>query len=400
MAPLKSVTNPLKDPHPLAGKKILQVLPKMGQGGVERGTVQIAAALLKVGAIPYVAAGIGPLSNDLKRLSVSQLSLPLDLKNPFSILYSFWILWRFMGAEKIDLIHARSRLPAWIAYFLARRFKIPFITTFHGTYNFSGIIKKYYNSVMARGDRVIAISNHIHNHIQQNYRHFLPHGRPPTVIYRGVDLDVLDPEKIKTNRLEKLVKQWKIDPGNPIILMPGRLTRWKGQSVLIKAINRLKHMSFSCVFVGDAQGRNGYVDELNQLIAHYGLNDRVFLMGPTTDMAAAYSLATCVVHASTDAEAFGRIIAESSAMGKYVLASNLGAPSEIIIPGVTGDLYDAGDDGALSILLEKALTFSPEKMAEIADAGRSHVKHFFSSSVMANKTLALYDEALKLRHTP
>lgn len=368
---------------------VLQVLPSLITGGVERGTIDIAVALAKAGARTYVASAGGPMVRELDRAHVEHVTLPLDSKNPFVMRRNISRLEGMIRERGIELVHARSRAPAWSAYYAARHMGVPFVTTFHGTYGAGNALKRLYNAVMTKGDRVIAISNFIAAHIRETY------GTDPAkirVIERGVDTDILDRSKVPPARLIQLAEEWRLPDGAPMVMLPGRLTRWKGQTVFVDALAQLARSDICAVILGSDQGRVGYTEELEALVRAKGLGGIVRLVGHTSDMPAAYMLADVVVSASTDPEAFGRVIAEAGAMGRPVIATDHGGAREQVIEGETGWLVPPGDAGALAAAIEGALALSKATREQMARRAIDHVREHFAKATMCARTIALYRE--------
>ncbi|WP_198373361.1 glycosyltransferase family 4 protein, partial [Roseomonas rosulenta] len=346
---------------------VLQVLPALGAGGVERGTLEIADALVRAGLRAYVASAGGPLVGRLEALGARHVTLPLATKSPAGIWHNAAALAALVRAEGIAILHARSRAPAWSAWLAARRSGARFVTTYHGTYNEGFPGKRLYNSVMARGDRVIAISHFIADHLRSR------HGTDPArirIIPRGVDESQFDPARVAPERIARLREAWGLPEGPPVVMLPGRVTRWKGQGVLVDAMARLPGNALA-LLVGDAQGRAGFLEELRGRIAALGLADRVRLVGHAEDMPAALLLADVVVHASTDAEAFGRTVIEAQAMERCVIASDLGGPRETVQEGVTGWRVPPGDPAALAAAIGHVLALPPEDRAAIGARARA-----------------------------
>ncbi len=369
------------------GPVVLQVLPHLGAGGVAQGAIEIAAALAAAGATALVASSGGPRLAELQAAGARHIALPLDSKNPARLWRNARALAGVIRSQRVDIVHARSRAPAWSAEAAARRSERRFVTTFHGTYGHRGPLKRAWNAVMARGDRVIAISEHIARHLHAVY------GVPPErirIIPRGVDTVRFDLGAVAPARTAALRNSWRLDGDGPLILLPGRLTRWKGQAVLIAALARLRHREMRCVLVGDDQGRGRYRAELETSIARYGLAERVRLVGPCADMPAACALADLVVSASTEPEAFGRVAAEAQAMARPIIASDHGGSRETVRHGETGWLVPPNDPGALAAALDRALD-APERWAAMGAAGRRHVLSRFTADAMCRATLALYD---------
>ena len=369
---------------------LLQVLPALRSGGVERGTLEIAEAQIAAGFRAIVASAGGEMVPALEALGARHITLPLTAKSPWAIWRNAAALAGLARAEGVALIHARSRAPAWSALIAARRLGLPFVTTYHGAYNEGVPGKRFYNSVMARGDRVIAISHFIADLIRT--RHGVAEARL-RVIPRGVDPRRFDPALVSPERLAALRAAWGLPEGRPIIMLPARVTRWKGQMVLVEAMARLPGDSFA-LLVGDAEERPAFQAELLARIESLGLKDRVRLVGHATDMPAALLLADVVVHASTDAEAFGRTVIEAQAMARPVIASDLGAPRETVAEGVTGWRIPPGDAAALAAAIGKALALPPAERAALGARARAAVLSGYTTEAMQAATIAVYRELI------
>jgi glycosyltransferase involved in cell wall biosynthesis len=328
---------------------------------------------------------------EVERAGVTHLTLPLDSKNPFVVRANIERLGQAIAAHGVDIVHGRSRAPAWSALYAARRAGVRFVTTFHGTYNFSNPAKRWYNSVMARGDRVIAASQFIVDHVVRNY-----HVSPGLLrhIPRGIDLDRFDPAKVSGPRQAMLAKEWRLPDGVPVVMLPGRLTRWKGQGVLIDAIALRGKRDLRCLLVGSDQGRGAYRRELEQRIAAHGLETVVHLIDECNDMPAALKLADLVVSASTDPEAFGRVAVEAQAMGKPVVATRHGGSLETVLDGETGWLIEPGNARQLAAALDAALAMDAAERQAIASRGMAFVRANFAKELMCARTLDLYREVL------
>lgn len=383
-------------PQAVRRATVLQVLPALGtSGGVERGTVEIANAIVQAGGRAIVASVGGAKEHELQRVHAEHVTLPLDSKNPVTLYNNIGRLCELIRRENIDIIHARSRAPAWSAFYAARRTKIPFITTFHGTYSRGNIFKRFYNSSMTRGARVIAISNFIAGHIRQYY------GVPSDkirIIHRGVDLARFNASNVTAQRVIALANEWRITDGYPVIMLPGRLTRWKGQTVFIEAITQLKRRDIRCLLVGGDQGRNEYRAELEHMVEKHDLGEVVRIVDSCRDMPAAYMLTDVVVSASTDPEAFGRIVIEAQALGRPVIASDHGGAKETVIENETGWLVPPGDPGALAVAIERAIGLDEKRRAVLAEKAIANVREHFSVDAMCRKTLDVYDEVLALKN--
>ena len=369
---------------------MLQILPSLVSGGVERGTLEIAEAIVAAGMRAFVASAGGPLVPALESLGARHVTLPLATKSPLGIWRNAAALADLVRAEGIAILHARSRAPAWSALLAARRTGARFVTTYHGTYNEGLPGKRLYNSVMARGDRVIAISHFIADHVRS--RHGVGDDRL-RIIPRGVDERIFDPARVAPERIGALRAAWGVPEGRPVVMLPGRVTRWKGQGVLVEAMARLPGDALA-LLVGDAGAKPAFRDELLARIAALGLNDRVRLVGHAQDVPAALLLADVVVHASTDAEAFGRTVIEAQAMARCVVASDLGGPTETVEHGVTGWRVPPGDAEALAAVVGQVLAMPPEARAEAGARARAAVLAGYTTARMQAATLAVYREVL------
>jgi len=373
---------------------VLQVLPALGAGGgVERGTVEIARAITEAGGRALVASSGGPLVHDLTRIGADHIELPMHTKSPTGIWSNIGKLEQLIREQNVDIVHARSRAPAWSAYYASKRTKARFLTTFHGTYSSGNMLKRQYNSVMTRGQKMIAISRFIAGHARRIYG--VP-GSKIRIIHRGVDLDKFDPHKVSAERVINLANSWRLTDGLPVVMLPGRLTRWKGQTVFIEAIASLKRRDIRCLLVGGDQGRSEYRSELEALVNRHDLNEVVRIVDHCDDMSAAYMQSDIVVSASTDPEAFGRVMIEGQAMGRTVIASNHGGAQESIIDGKTGFLAEPGDSEALAKAIHDALSMNENQRNTLVEAAQKNARDNFSLQRMSEKTLEVYDELLQL----
>lgn len=374
---------------------VLQVLPSIGSsGGVERGTVEIADTIVAEGGRALVASNGGGGEHKLQRVGAEHFLLPLHSKNPVVMYSNIGRLEALIKKESVQIIHARSRAPAWSAYFASLRTGVPFVTTFHGTYSAGNSFKRFYNSVMTKGKRVVAISSFIAGHLHQTYGVSSDRIR---IIPRGVDLEQFNISNVTAERMSLLSSKWRLEEGLPVIMLPGRLTRWKGQIKLIEAVRQLNRRDIRCLLVGGDQGRVAYRRELENLIDHYELGEVVRIVDHCDDMPAAYMLSDVVVSASTEPEAFGRIMIEAQALGRPVIASNHGGARETILEGESGWMFPTGDVDALAKILEKALSLSEEERLSLSKKAISHVSNNFSKKAMGDKTLNVYLEILAER---
>ncbi|HWI25998.1 MAG TPA: glycosyltransferase family 4 protein [Stellaceae bacterium] len=368
---------------------VLQVLPRLVTGGVERGTVEVAAALVAAGWRAVVASEGGPMVREIERAGALHVELPLASKNPITMRRNVERLAQLIRREPIDIIHARSRAPAWSALGAARRTGSHLVTTFHNAYGDETWLKRRYNAVMAEGERVIAISRFVGEHAMRVY------GVPAEklrIIERGVEFGRFDPERVSAERVIRLAREWQLPDGVQVVMLPGRLTRWKGQLVLVDAVARLNRRDLRCLLVGTGDGR--YRQQLLDTIARRGLGGLFQVIEDCRDIAAAYKLADVVVSASTRPEGFGRVIAEGQAMGRPVIATNHGGAREIVLDGETGWLVPPDDAEALAGALSAALALSPAGRLALAQRGIAHMRAHFTTQRMTSRTLAVYEEIL------
>ncbi|WP_084397452.1 glycosyltransferase family 4 protein [Henriciella aquimarina] len=383
----------------LRGKTILQVIPELSAGGAERTTVEMAEAIREAGGWPLVASEGGRLVEELKTAGGLNVDMALSSKNPFRVRSNAGKLAKLIQAKSIDLIHARSRAPAWSAYWAAKKTGIPFVTTYHGAYSGVSGLKKVYNSIMARGDLVIANSEWTAAHVRSV--HGIERERLIT-IPRGVDFEVFDPAVVSDERVRAVRESWEIgaDEKRLVLLLPGRLTEWKGQKVAINALASLsgaERVKLLLVLAGDAQGRANYVAALEDRIVETGLGGSVRIVGHCEDMAAAYKAADIVLAPSTRPEAFGRVAAEASAMGKPVIVADHGGQKEIVIEGATGSRAEPGSAADLAASIRAILQLGPEGRAGMGEAGRQHVGERFSKRGLQAATLGVYKRLLETR---
>ena len=369
---------------------VLQVVPSLVSGGVERGTVDLAGALVASGWTAWVASSGGPMEHQLARVGARHLTLPLASKNPLVMRRNAALLQEIVRRHKIDIVHARSRAPAWSALAASRATGRRFVTTFHNAYATDLPLKRRYNSVMARGDRVIAISQFVGDHAASVYGVGADRLR---VIPRGVDLAEFDPLRVTGERVVGLATRWRVPDEATIVMLPGRLTRWKGGLDFIEAIARLGRRDLCCLLVG-AEQRRGFRRELEAAIARLGLIGMFRIIEDCRDMPAAYVLADVVVSASTDPEGFGRVIVEAQAMGRPVVATDHGGARETILPGVTGWLAPPADPAALAAAIGKALALDGAARAVFARQARAHVASGYTRDAMCARTIDVYEELL------
>ena len=368
---------------------ILQVLPALGTGGVERGTIEMTEAIAGCGGIALVASAGGAQEPLIRRAGGRHITLPLDTKNPWAIWRNAAKLATLIRAEGVSIVHARSRGPAWSAKLACRRTGAHFMTTHHGTYSENLPFKRRYNAVMASGERVIAASRFIAGLIEQRYGTDPRHIR---IIPRGVDTAIFDPDVVSPARIARLATSWRLPDGVTTVLLPGRLREWKGQSVLLDAIARMTRKDVCCVLVGGGDAR--ITSRLIRQAERLGISDRIRLVGNSDDMPAVLMLADVVIHASTAPEAFGRVVIEAQAMGRLVIASDLGGPVETVEDGVTGWRVPPGDADALAITIDYALSLPQADRLGMEEAARASVLRSYTKQAMQEATLDVYEELL------
>ena len=378
---------------------VLQVIPKLGYGGAETGCYDIAHYLSEQDCGSFIATSGGELLKFVKKSKVKVFRLPVHSKNPIVIIFNAILISFIIFLKKINIVHARSRAPAWSCYLACMLTNTKFVTTFHGTYNFKSRLKKFYNSVMLRSKLTIAGSNFIFGHINENYSEYLSKKKKLRVIFRGINVDYYNQKNISILKQEKLKKEWDIEPNKFTILMPGRLTYWKGQEKLIEALNILiedyNMTDFQAIVLGSDQGRKVYTKKLFSLVERYSLTKKIKFINHCREMPLAYSLADVVVSASIEPEAFGRVAVESQSMGKPIIASNIGGSKETILNKKSGFLYKHDDPRELAKNLNTVIQLSQEELKLIGNEGRKNVTKKFDVDVMCDSNLREYKKLLK-----
>ena len=374
------------------GLTVLQVLPGLETGGVERGTVDVAAAVAQGGGRAFVVSSGGRMEAELRRVGAVHVTMPVNRKSPGHLWRNARLLADLIRRERIDIVHARSRAPAWSARAAARRAGVPFVTTFHGIYGTGFPLKKTWNRVMADGDRVIAISGYVADHVIRRYR--TPAERV-VLIHRGVDLDLFGRRAVSDARVVQLAEAWLLPDGVQVVMLPGRFTRLKGHAVLIDALAQVQRRDTIALLIGADAGRAGYREELLKRVRRRGLEGAIRFVGHCNDMPAAYMLADVVVSASTQPEAFGRTVAEAQAMGRPVIATDHGGARETVVPGRTGWLTPPGDVPALAHALDAALSMTADDRSRMARTAVDNIRRNFSKQVMTDRTLEVYGELVR-----
>ncbi|HEY3848011.1 MAG TPA: glycosyltransferase family 4 protein [Acetobacteraceae bacterium] len=371
---------------------VLQVLPSLVTGGVERGAIEITQAVADADGVALVASAGGPLVRAVERVGGRHITLPLNTRNPLAIWRNAARLEALIRAENVAIVHARSRAPAWSAWLACHRTGAHFVTTYHGVYNEDLPFKRRYNAVMARGEIVIAASRYVAELIVARHNLYPTRIR---VIPRGVDPAVFDPAIVVPDRLARLARDWRLPDGAPTVVLPGRLTAWKGQSILLSAIARVSRRDVCCVLVGSDQGRRRYSAQLQRQAEQLGIAERVRLVGNCDDMPAALMLSDVVVHASVRPEAFGRVVIEAQAMGRPVVAADLGGPVETVRHGVTGWRVPPGDPAALAAAIELAMALPEAERHALGQRARQAVQRGYTVRAMQEATLDVYEAVLR-----
>ena len=379
--------------------KVLQVIPKLGYGGAEVGCYDLAHYLAENNCSSYIVTSGGELLKYVNKKKVKVIKLPVHSKNPILMFLNFLILTFIILLKNISIVHVRSRAPAWPCLLATKITNRKFVTTFHGTYNFSNPIKKFYNSVMLRSDLIIAGSNFIFSHINENYSEYLNSKKKFLVIFRGINTEYFDPKTVKQSEELKLISNWEIQKDKKLILLPGRLTSWKGQEMFIESLNlankELQDQNFCAIILGSDQGRNVYKKKLLRLVEQYRLNNQVKFVDYCKHMPSAYKISNIVVSSSIEPEAFGRISVEAQSMEKPIIASNIGGSKETIINDKTGFLFDAGNSISLSKKIVEVLQLDETTLKSLGNEGRKNVIKKFNIEKMCISTYSEYKKLIK-----
>ena len=378
--------------------KVLQVIPKLGYGGAETGCFDIAHYLFENNCSSFLITNGGPLTKFINKKKVKYIRLPVNSKNPIIMLLNTILISVIIIFYNIDIIHARSRAPAWSCFLASKITRKKFVTTFHGTYNFKSKIKKFYNSIMLRSDLIIAGSNFIFSHIKENYKEYLNNSKKFLVIFRGINIDYFDASTTLTEDEDKLFKSWNLEVEKKTILLPGRITEWKGHEMFIEAMNKINiqlgHKSFKAVILGSDQGRGLYKKKLIRLVEQYRMNDQIKFVDHCENMPLAYKISDLIVSTSIEPEAFGRIAVEAQSMEKPIIASNLGGSKETIVNNKTGILFDAGDSDDLSKKIIEFFNFDKSTIEQMGKEGRKNVSAKFNVEKMCFSTYSEYKKLI------
>ena len=378
--------------------KVLQVIPKLGYGGAETGCYDLAHYLPENNCSSYIVTSGGDLLKFIDQKKVKLIKLPVHSKNPVLMIFNSIALIFIILFHNISIVHARSRAPAWSCLIATKITRRKFVTTFHGTYNFKNSIKKFYNSVMVRSDLIIAGSNFIFSHIDQNYSKYLGLKKKFLVIFRGINVDYFDPSTTLEVEEDKLLSSWGLTRNKKLILMPGRLTSWKGQEIFIEALNlvnkELGHQSFYAVILGSDQGRDIYSKKIKRLAEQYRLLPQLKFIDHCKNMPLAYKISNLVVSASIEPEAFGRVAIEAQSMEKSIIASNIGGSNETIINHKTGFLFESGNSESLSKKIVEVLNLDESRLKLIGIEGRKNIIKKFNVEKMCFSTYSEYKKLL------
>ena len=378
--------------------KVLQVIPKLGYGGAETGCYDIAHYLNENDCKSYIITSGGELTKFINKKKVKLIRLPVQSKNPIIMLFNAIIISLIILFCNINIVHARSRAPAWSCFLATKITGRKFVTTFHGTYNFNSKIKKFYNSVMVRSDLIIAGSNFIFSHVNENYSKYLNTKKKFLVIFRGINTDYFDPSTTLEKDEDNLFKSWELKVGKKIILFPGRLTSWKGQEMFLDSINKvniqLGHDAFIAVILGSDQGRELYKKKLIRLVEQYRLTNQVKFIEHCKNMPVAYKISNFVISASIEPESFGRISVEAQSMQKPILASNIGGSKETIIENKTGILFESGNSEEMSKKIIELLNLDESTLNQMGIEGRKNVINKFNVEKMCFSTYSEYKKLI------
>lgn len=371
---------------------IMQIIPELGPGGAEQGCIDMAAAIAAAGGQAIIVSNGGARIHELARIGAIHINLPVHSKNPYVMWRNAQKLRALIRRHRVNIVHARSRAPAWSALKACKNTSAHFMTTCHAPYNIKNEAKRLYNSAIAQGELVIAISRYVAMYLKENYQISDARIR---IIPRGIALEKFHPTAVTPERLITLSRKWRIPDGANIIMMPGRLTRWKGHHVLIEAVAKIHRPDIFCVIIGSDQGRTEYRQELEQAIRAKNMGARVRIVDHCDDMPAAYMLAGVVVSASTDPEGFGRVPVEAQAMGRPIIATDHGGAQETIVRGETGWLVPPSDAEAMARAIDEALSLTPTQRAILATRAMAHIAQNFTREQMCDATLDVYAEILK-----
>ncbi len=381
-------------------KTILQIIPSLISGGIERGVVEINNYLVKNNFKSIVLSSGGKMVYQIEQAGGKHITLNVATKNPFKIWINIKKIQNIIKENNIDLVHVRSRAPAWSAYFACKKIKCPLVSTIHGNYSIGSFpfswLKRFYNSSMVRANKIICVSNYIKDYAYENYKIFRQKFKEGNVkiIHRGVDIDVFNPKNITQQRMIAIINKLQVPNDRSIILLPGRLTEWKGQMYFLDVLAKVKNQNYLCLIVGDSKGHETYLKKLKTKIKKNHLSGLVRLENNITDMAAGYMIADIVVSSSIRGEAFGRIVPEAQAMKKMVIATSIGGSLETVIDGKTGWLVDPTDTNKFAEILDMILKMPLEEKIQKGEKARQHIVDNYTTDKMCKETIDLYNKIL------
>jgi glycosyltransferase involved in cell wall biosynthesis len=387
-------------------KTIMQILPALNSGGVERGVIDVAKATQKAGFKSIVLSNGGSMVSQLFNSQVKHICLPLVSKNPFTIYSNIGRIVQIIEENQVDLIHIRSRAPAWSAYFAWKRLqktgnKCQMISSVHGSYSLNLLsdkisqLKLKYNSVMLKPQFIIVVSNFIRKYVEKNYSHLENlKNKEIRLVHRGVDVDYFSASKVSKPRITDLISKWNLPDDKKIIMLPARITAWKGHEFLISALAKVQNPNFFCIMVGGVFGHEQFVAKIEQQIKDNNLQGKVKLVGETKDMPAAYLVSDVVISSSIRPEAFGRVAIEAGSMGRVIIATNIGGSLETVIDGKTGFLVEVGDAEGLAKKIDQVLTMEETKKSQMQEDAIKHITENFSNQKMLQKTIEFYQQIL------
>jgi len=378
--------------------KVLQVIPKLGYGGAETGCYDLAHYLSENNCTSFIVTSSGELLKFIDKKKVKLIRLPVHSKNPILMLFNSIVLVFIILFYNISIVHVRSRAPAWSCLFATKITRRKLVTTFHGTYKFNNPIKKFYNSIMVRSDLIIAGSNFIFSHINENYSKYFNLKKKFLVIFRGINVDYFEPSTTIETEENNLLSNWGMTREKKIILMPGRLTKWKGQEIFIEALNlvnkKIGYQSFFAAILGNDQGRDVYTKKIKRLAEQYRLTGQLRFIKHCQNMPLAYKISDLIVSASMEPEAFGRVAVEAQSMEKVIIASNIGGSNETIIQNKTGFLFEAGNSESLSKKIIEVLNLDESTLKSMGIEGRKNVITKFNVEKMCFSTYSEYKKLL------
>jgi glycosyltransferase involved in cell wall biosynthesis len=384
-----------------APMRVLIVAPALEGGAADAGAVELTRILQNAGHTAVVVSRAGRLAADINAAGAEFVPLDVATANPVKMLRNAFALGRLAREKRCDCIHALGRSGGWSAFLAARLTRLPFLTSWYKGFRDQNLFKHVYNSVMARGHRVVAVSDQLAQLVNDRY------GTPwekLTVLPCGVDLDRFDPERMTQERIEAIRHAWGVTGETKVILVVGRILRRKGHHVVVKAVDRLKTMGlkdFLCVFVGEDRGRTHYTGELWDLVLATGTMDVIRMAAPVHDMPAAYAAASVVVSAAIQPEGMQRAILEAQAMGRPVIVSDLAAGTDVVLTApavpesrVAGLRFPAGDHSRLAATLLRLFSIPQPMRAAMGGRGRDWVLGHFNAELVAEQTLRLYGEVI------